>query len=295
MLLPIMAQAQNVLTPQQQMEQAQKQLEAAKQAVEAAQKAQEAAKEAAEDAAKKAAANAKIMEQIKAMQEETARLNAEAERINAETQKSQIEKQSNSANSGWEIPTTTPTTKADKPTITNAQGEVLKDNPKYLAGALTFDKNGKIAFTMTTDANGKSAAQIYNIVYKYMNELTQGEDNIASRVALINKDESIIANTMDEWLVFNNSFISLDRTEFKYTLIASIKNNSLQVTLNRINYNYEAGRSTGFKDTAENIISDKMALNKKKTALAKIYGKFRRCTIDRKDQIFNELTTLVKQ
>ena len=29
--------------------------------------------------------------------------------------------------------------------------------------------------------------------------------------------------------------------------------------------------------------------------LAKIFGKFRRCTIDRKDQIFAELAALVKQ
>ena len=36
-------------------------------------------------------------------------------------------------------------------------------------------------------------------------------------------------------------------------------------------------------------------LNKKQNDLAKIFGKFRRCTIDRKDQIFAELAALVKQ
>lgn len=291
-LLPIFAQAQNVLTPQQQLEQAQKQLEEAKKAVEEAQKAQQAAEEEAKKAAKDAAEAARIQEQIRAAKEEAAKLNAEAERINAETKKKKAEKQDEATNKGWEIPTAVAPTKAAK---TNANGETVKDNPKYLADVLTFDTNGKISFTMTTDANGKSAAQIYNLVYHYMNELTQGKNNIASRVALINKDKNIIANTMDEWLVFNNSFISLDRTEFKYTLIATIKDDNLQVTLNRISYVYEAGRSTGFKDTAENVISDKMALNKRKTALAKIYGKFRRCTIDRKEQIFNDLKTLVKQ
>lgn len=300
MLLPIMVQAQSVLTPQQQLEQAQKQLEEAKKAVEAAKKA----KQAAEEAARKAAENAKIQEQTKAMQEEAARLNAEAEKIKAETQKNQaeaekakteVQKQSADSSKGWEVPKTAPVTKVEKKAATNANGDALKDDPKYLSDALTYDGNGKIVFTLTTDADGKSAAQIYDLVYGYMNGLTQGENNIASKVALVNKGENIIANTMDEWLVFSNSFISLDRTEFKYTLIATIKDNSLQVTLCRINYNYEAGRSTGFKDTAENVISDKMALNRKKTALAKIYGKFRRCTIDRKDQIFKDLTILVKQ
>ncbi len=292
MLLPIMAQAQSVLSPQQQLEQAQKQLEEAKKAVEAAQKA----KQEAEEAANKAVENAKIQEQTKALQEEAARLNAEAEKIKAETKKqTEAQRQTTDPNKGWEVPKAVPAAKVEKKADTNANGDVLKDDPKYLADAITYDENGKIVFTLDTDANGKSAAQIYELVYGYLNELIQGENNIASKVALVNKGENIIANTMDEWLVFNSSFISLDRTEFKYTLIATIKDNSLKVTLGRINYNYEEGRSTGFKDTAENVINDKMALNKKKTALAKIYGKFRRCTIDRKNQIFNDLTTLVKQ
>ena len=128
-----------------------------------------------------------------------------------------------------------------------------------------------------------------------MSELTQGENNIKSRMALVNKDQHIIANTMDEWLVFSNSFISLDRTEFKYNLVASIKDNHLTLTLERLYYIYEEDRSTGFKAPAEKVITDKYALNKKKTNLAKIFGKFRRLTIDRKDQIFNDLTALVKQ
>ena len=128
-----------------------------------------------------------------------------------------------------------------------------------------------------------------------MSELTQNDQNIASRVALVNDAEHVIANTMDEWLVFSQSFISLDRTEFKYQLIARISDNHLNLSLCRIIYNYEEGRSTGFKEPAEEVISDKIALNKKQNDLAKIFGKFRRCTIDRKDQIFAELAALVNQ
>lgn len=71
---------------------------------------------------------------------------------------------------------------------------------------------------------------------------------------------------MDEWLVFSQSFLSLDRTEFRYLLVAQIADNSLTVTLSKIIYNYEEGRSTGFKEPAENVISDRYALNKKKMA-----------------------------
>lgn len=176
-----------------------------------------------------------------------------------------------------------------------ASGVKLKADPKYLEGAVTLNDDGKVEFTMETDANGKSAAQIYDIVYNYMSGLTQDKNNIASRVALVNPQEHVIANTMDEWIVFSQSFISLDRTEIKYQLVANIADNSLKLKMTRLYYNYEEGRSTGFKDAAENVITDKIALTKKKNGLAKIFGKFRKGTINRKDQIFSEIAELVKK
>lgn len=271
-LLPALTmQAQNVLTPQQQLEKAQKELEEAKKALEAAKIQAEAAKTKAE------------AEKIK----------AEAEKVKADANKTQ--NQQSQTTSGWAIPTAEPKKAEVKKVEKNAQGAVIKTEAKYLDGAITSNAEGKVEFTLDTDANGKSADEIYNIVYQYMSELTQGENNIKSRMALVNKDQHIIANTMDEWLVFSNSFISLDRTEFKYNLVASIKDNHLTLTLERLYYIYEEDRSTGFKAPAEEVITDKYALNKKKTNLAKIFGKFRRLTIDRKDQIFNDLTALVKQ
>lgn len=271
-LLPALTmQAQNVLTPQQQLEKAQKELEEAKKALEAAKIQAEAAKTKAE------------AEKIK----------AEAEKVKANANKTQ--NQQSKTTSGWAIPTAEPKKAEVKKVEKNAQGAVIKTEAKYLDGAITTNAEGKVEFTIDTDANGKSADEIYNIVYQYMSELTQGENNIKSRMALVNKDQHIIANTMDEWLVFSNSFISLDRTEFKYNLVASIKDNHLTLTLERLYYIYEEDRSTGFKAPAEEVITDKYALNKKKTNLAKIFGKFRRLTIDRKDQIFNDLTALVKQ
>ena len=279
-LLPALTmQAQTVLTPQQQLEKAQKDLEEAKKALEAAKLQAEAAKTKAEEA-----------EKIKA---EAEKVKAEAAKTKAEANKTQS--QQTKTTSGWAIPTAEPKKAEVKKVEKNAQGVVIKTEAKYMDGAVTINSEGKVEFTLDTDANGKSADEIYNIVYQYMSELTQGENNIKSRMALVNKDQHIIANTMDEWLVFSNSFISLDRTEFKYNLVASIKDNHLTLTLERLYYIYEEDRSTGFKAPAEEVITDKYALNKKKTNLAKIFGKFRRLTIDRKDQIFNDLTALVKQ
>ena len=286
MLLPLMtAQAQTVLTEEQQLEQAQKQLEAAKKALEVAKiKAQAAKLKAQADSINAASAKAEAKK-------------AEAKKGNATEPKPVVVKEPTTSTTGWAIPVAVAAKpkEAAKPANKLANGTTAKVDMKYLAGAITYNDENKIEFTLDTDANGKTAKQIYDIVLKYMSELTQKEQNIASRVALVNDAEHIIANTMDEWLVFSQSFISLDRTEFKYQLIARISDNHLNLSLGRIIYNYEEGRSTGFKDPAEEVISDKIALTRKQNDLAKIFGKFRRCTIDRKDQIFAELAALVKQ
>lgn len=322
-------QAQSVLTPQQQLEEAQKKLEEAKKAVEEAKQKAEAAKKKAEaEAAKqKAAAEAakkkaeeeakrkaaeeakakaeKIQQQIKEAEAETARLKAEAARLNAEangaaattaapaaTTATPAPATTASQGSGWVIPTATKK-ETPKPAA-QVNGTKLKEDPKYLEGAITFDEQGKIVFDTEIEAPGKSAAQLYNLVFDYMSGLTQDKESKASRMALVNKDEHIIVNAMDEWLVFSNSFISLDRTECKYNLIAKITDGKVSLSINHINYIYEEGRQTGFKLPAEEVIIDKVALTKKKNDLARIFGKFRKKTIDRKDQIFNEIAALVK-
>lgn len=299
MLLPLMtAQAQTVLTEeQQQLEQAQKQLEAAKKALEVAKiKAQAAKLKAQADSINAASAKAEA-EAKKAEAKKAEAKKAEAKKAHATEPEPVVVKEPTTSTTGWAIPVAVAAKpkEAAKPANKLANGTTAKVDMKYLAGAITYNDENKIEFTLDTDANGKTAKQIYDIVLKYMSELTQNEQNIASRVALVNDAEHVIANTMDEWLVFSQSFISLDRTEFKYQLIARISDNHLNLSLCRIIYNYEEGRSTGFKEPAEEVISDKIALNKKKNDLAKIFGKFRRCTIDRKDQIFAELAALVKQ
>ena len=339
LFLPLMSvQAQSVLTPQQQLEEAQKKLEEAKKAVEEAKQKAEAAKKKAEaEAAKqKAAAEAakkkaeeeakrkaaeeakakaeKIQQQIKEAEAETARLKAEAARLNAEangaaattatpeattapsapaaTTATPAPAATASQGSGWVIPTATKK-ETPKPAA-QVNGAKLKEAPKYLEGAITFDEQGKIVFDTEIEAPGKSAAQLYDLVFDYMSGLTQDKESKASRMALVNKDEHIIVNTMDEWLVFSNSFIALDRTECKYNLIAKITDGKVSLSINHINYIYKEGRQTGFKLPAEEVIIDKVALTKKKNDLARIFGKFRKKTIDRKDQIFSEIAALVK-
>lgn len=300
-------QAQNVLTPEQQLEKAQKELEEAKKALEAAKAQAEAAKVKAEAEKIKAEAE-KTKAEAERLKAEAERMKQEAEKLKKNTENSvpatklvPATKKENttetSEGAGWVVPTVTEEVEKKKVEKT-AEGVVLKEDPKYLAGAIQLNAEGKVEFVLDTQANGKSADEIYNIVFQYMSKLIKNEQNINSRIALVNrnnKNEQIIACIMDEWFVFNQSFISLDRSETKYQLVATISDNHLHLSMTRIVFNYEEGRSTGFKEPAENVITDKHALTKKKNDLAKIYGKFRRGTIDRKDQIFNNLTKLVRK
>lgn len=300
-------QAQNVLTPEQQLEKAQKELEEAKKALEAAKAQAEAAKVKAEAEKIKAEAE-KTKAEAERLKAEAERMKQEAEKLKKNTENSvpatklvPATKKENttetSEGAGWVVPTVTEEVEEKKVEKT-AEGVVLKEDPKYLAGAIQLNADGKVEFVLDTQANGKSADEIYNIVFQYMSKLIKNEQNINSRIALVNrnnKNEQIIACIMDEWFVFNQSFISLDRTETKYQLVATISDNHLHLSMTRIVFNYEEGRSTGFKEPAENVITDKYALTKKKNDLAKIYGKFRRGTIDRKNQIFNDLTKLVRK
>lgn len=188
----------------------------------------------------------------------------------------------------WEKPTDAPQQKK-KALI---EKNVANEDPKYLAGAIPL-VDGKIVFTLNQDVPGKSAEQIYNIIYNVLSEMTKEEGQFKeSQVALVNKQDHIIAARFKEWLVFQNTFLSLDRTVFNYTIIATCTDGHANVTLSRISYQYEQDRSDteGIETVAEEWITDEYALNKKKTKLAKYTGKFRRKTIDRKDNIFKTIT-----
>lgn len=326
-IIPIMgfAQSNTTLTPEQKLEQAQKQLEEAQKAVEMAKvntaKAQKEAADAKANAeAQKKALTTKalaekqaiIQEKIRKAQEETIRLNTEAERLNNEAKKlngsnattnsvmnsEKTEKSSSVKNeetttqentnsiAGWSTPDKSSIQKEKK----NLHEEKLDDLSGYLAGAVPTEK-GNVIFTLDYDAPGKNAQQIYDITYNYINDLTQDDNQkdkgARSNIVLVNKNDHEMVARFTEWIVFNDNFFSLDRSEMDYTLIAKCTDGHLHMAMERINYNYEEQRSTGFKAKAEDSITDEYSLNKKKNNLNRIYGKFRKATIDRKNKIFN--------
>lgn len=171
-------------------------------------------------------------------------------------------------------------------------------DPKYLAADAVPVVDGKVVFTLDEDVPGKSAQEIYDIVFATLETMTKAENQFEeSRIALVNKSEHVVAAKFREWLVFKSTALSLDRTVFSYTIIANCSDGHLNLTLSRINYAYELDRddTSGLVTSAEEWITDKYAVNKARTKLLRHSGKFRQKTIDRKDEIFQIISEKVKK
>ncbi len=170
-----------------------------------------------------------------------------------------------------------------------------KGNPdqKYLAGAVPV-VDGKVVFHTVVDAPGKRADEVYAIVKKYLVKMTTEPNQFEqSRIILDDSVKHEIAGTYQEWLVFKSTALVLDRTRLFFNLIVKCDDGKADVTLTRIHYLYEEERDPQTY-RAEDWITDEEGLNRKQTKLARVSGKFRRKTIDRKDFLFNKLADLLK-
>jgi colicin import membrane protein len=164
---------------------------------------------------------------------------------------------------------------------------------KYLVGAVPV-VDGKVTFHTTIDAPGKSAEQVADILRNYLQKMTKeaGQFEQSRIVADDSLNHEIVAS-YQEWLVFKATALVLDRTRLMYNLIVKCENGKADITMTRIYYLYDEERDPQtFK--AEEWITDEEGLNKSKTKLSRVSGKFRRKTIDRKDYLFNKFAQLLK-
>lgn len=147
--------------------------------------------------------------------------------------------------------------------------------------------DGKVSWTTDIEVHESSAQQNYDLMLAFLTKMVKESNQLPeSNVSLVNKTERKIAASIREWLVFSSSFISIDRTEFHYTLLAECFDNHVTVTLNRIAYHYPEQQNKVTIYKAEELITDNKALNKAHTKLIRPGSKFRRKTIDRKDELF---------
>ena len=172
---------------------------------------------------------------------------------------------------------------------------VEKENPdaKYLAENAVPLVDGKVVFQTVIKAPGKSADQIYDILLKQLEKMVQEPNQIEnSVVALQDRDKHELAAVFHEWLVFKNSALALDRTQFNFQLHVLCSDGQADVSMARMSYDYDLDRKPTHY-TTEEWITDKYAVNKKHTKLYPISAKFRRKTIDRKDFIFKKFESLL--
>ena len=183
------------------------------------------------------------------------------------------------AQNTWEMPEESATT--------------VNPDQKYLAGAVPL-VDGKVVFNTVIQAPGKSAAQIQDIVWKYMQKMVKEKNQFEqSRIVVNDSVKHEVVGNYQEWLVFKSTALVLDRTRLMYNLIAKCEDGKADITMTRINYLYDEEREPQTYK-AEEWITDKEGLNKKQTKLARVSGKFRRKTIDRKDFLFNKFAELLK-
>lgn len=151
---------------------------------------------------------------------------------------------------------------------------------KYLIGAVP-EVDGKVVFSRSYDLTGATQEAIYDRAYTWAEERMKANDN-KSRIVYSDKEKGSIVATGEEYIVFTASSLSLDRTIANYQLTISCKPGGCLIEIEKIRYVYQEKE----KYTAEEYITDKVALNKNKTDIYRGYKKFRIKTIDFADEMF---------
>ncbi|MDR0393627.1 MAG: DUF4468 domain-containing protein [Tannerella sp.] len=153
------------------------------------------------------------------------------------------------------------------------------DDSKYLAGAVP-EVDGKVVFTKEFDLKGADRDAIYDRIYEWLDKRMKANEN-NSRISYTKKEEGQIVAQGEEYLVFSSNAFSLDRSMMSYNLVVLCKPGKCEMSIERIRYSYEDSRYT-----AEEQISDGMALNKKKTSIYRGNRRFRVKTVDYVDDLF---------
>ena len=169
-----------------------------------------------------------------------------------------------------------------------------QDMSKYLAGAVP-EQNGIVVFEKSFEVPNKTKAEIHEDLKTYLTETILKGENVLpqTRIQEDQPETGTLAIAAEEFLYFKRKALSTDGTRFYYQLVTQAEDGKFTITMRRIRYIYDLTETPSTQAnpdvcfTAEKWITDAEALNKSKSKLLKIPGKFRRFTIDRKDEIFN--------
>lgn len=169
-----------------------------------------------------------------------------------------------------------------------------QDMSKYLAGAVP-QQNGIVIFEKSYEVPNKTQAEIYESLKTYLTEAVLQGGNALQQTRIQEEvpENGTMAIAVEEYLYFKRKPLVTDGTRFFYQLVTQAEDGKFTISMRRIRYIYDLTETPSTEAnpdvcfTAEKWITDAEALNKSQTKLLKIPGKFRRFTIDRKDEIFN--------
>ena len=171
----------------------------------------------------------------------------------------------------------------------------VKNDAKYLAKDAVPVENGRVIFTKEIEVP-MSVTDIYAAVQEWAGEQYAPVEEMPNHKMISANAESYeVTAGGEEWMVFANKFLSLDRTRVYYKINLACYDKKVVARIFNIRYWYEEERGGGSKFSAEEWITNEWALNKKGTKLSKKSGKFRCKTIDRAEEIFNNLETFINR
>lgn len=162
-----------------------------------------------------------------------------------------------------------------------------QEDSRYLEGAVP-EEDGKVIFSKTiTPKVSISDANLYDLMVKWADTNYKGEEDngLLNRVLLKDASKKNIACGGETYLVFRDKLLVLDRAKMSYQLILEITSGKCEAVIRTIRYDYDDEKNI----PAEEMITDKVALNKKKGKLNNYYGKFRSHTVDNVSQIFESI------
>lgn len=180
----------------------------------------------------------------------------------------------------------------------------VADYSAYMQGAVP-EAGGKVTFTHTFKADGKTKADLYNALAswasaRYMADVENGKWNDRdyfrnlqyARVSQNDKQAGLIVCQASEEQVFSNKFLEKDYTEMEYVLTINIKDGEVSATMTDIAYNYTF-TSKRERRPAEQVITDAEVFTKKGKWI-KSYRKFRVKTVDLANELFREIAFTIE-
>ena len=160
---------------------------------------------------------------------------------------------------------------------------------KYLAGAVP-EENGMVVFGKSFRVPGKSQQDVLAGVKDFVvNDLVgKGIEGLRTRVISDGQEGGLVVARVEEWMVFKNKPLYLDRTRFRYQLSAKVTGDKVEMEISQISYYYaeQTDGTNGESYKAEEWITDQAAIAKSGKKLYPRSGKFRKKTIDRAEEIF---------